>query len=86
MPQYPTHPRFLGKGFCFTVIAVALSFGMLSCFRENAQTPESKDAPFRPAEEFYAMRDYPVFRPDIRAYTAAIAEARQSACLRIGFS
>ncbi|MDZ4683084.1 MAG: hypothetical protein SGI94_21750 [Saprospiraceae bacterium] len=78
MPTTPTLPRISNKSLG-TVAAIVIVLGccLLKFVRENPEAAKSKDAPFRPAEEFYAMRDYPFFRPDIRAYTAAIAEARQ---------
>ncbi len=44
-------------------------------YEENEKQGEG----LRPMEAFYAMRDYPFFRPDIRAYAEAIAEARAGA-------
>lgn len=40
---------------------------------------EKRDSGLRPFEAFYAMREYPTFRPDIDTYTAALAEAHQIA-------
>jgi len=78
MPTTPTLPRISNKSLgAIAAIVFVLGCCILNFVRENPEVAKSKEAPFRPAEEFYAMRDYPFFRPDIRAYTAAIAEARQ---------
>jgi len=80
MPTTPALPRISNKSLgAIAAIVFVLGCSILNFVRENPEAAKSKDAPFRPAEEFYAMRDYPFFRPDIRAYTEAIAEARQSA-------
>jgi photosystem II stability/assembly factor-like uncharacterized protein len=39
---------------------------------------EKRDTGLRPFESFYAMRDYPVFRPDVQTYTSALSVARQA--------
>ncbi|MFM9950888.1 MAG: hypothetical protein ACKV1O_23330 [Saprospiraceae bacterium] len=78
MPTTPTLPNISNKSIgAIAAIAFVLGCFILNFVQKNPEATKSKDAPFRPAEEFYAMRDYPFFRPDIRAYTAAIAEARQ---------
>jgi len=78
MPTAPTLPRISKKSLgVLAAIVFVLGCSILNFVQKNPGTATSKAAPFRPAEEFYAMRDYPFFRPDIQAYTAAIAEARQ---------
>jgi photosystem II stability/assembly factor-like uncharacterized protein len=41
------------------------------------EAAEQRDSALLPFEAFYAMRDYPVFKPDVRAYTDAMELARQ---------
>jgi photosystem II stability/assembly factor-like uncharacterized protein len=43
----------------------------------EVETGEKRDTGLRPFETFYAMRDYPVFRPDVDAYIQALAAARR---------
>ena len=43
----------------------------------ESETGEKRDSGLQPFEAFYAMRDYPVFRPDVRTYVNALSEARQ---------
>jgi len=44
---------------------------------QSLEGVETKESGLRPSEAFYAMREYPVFRPDVRTYEAALANARQ---------
>lgn len=38
---------------------------------------EKRDTGLRPSEEFYAMREYPFFKPDVQTYVDALNDARQ---------
>lgn len=45
--------------------------------QESEEGSEKKDAGLWPAEWYYAIREYPTFRPDVKAYAQALAELRR---------
>ncbi|NUO02757.1 MAG: hypothetical protein HUU01_19285, partial [Saprospiraceae bacterium] len=68
------------KAGILAVMLLVIGGSLLNVVLESSQAGEDKtNLPFRPSEEFYAMRDYPFFRPDIGAYAAAMAEAWEDA-------
>lgn len=44
---------------------------------EENEATEKRDSGLWPMESLFAMRDYPVFHPDVNAYEAALSEVRQ---------
>lgn len=44
---------------------------------ETEESSEKKDAGLWPVEWFYAVREYPTFRPSVKAYAQALAELRR---------
>jgi len=86
MFQQQNRPTFPTRNIVVLAAAVlGLLYFMWSKMRDQRaqdtqgvenEAAEQRDSALMPFEEFYAMRDYPDFRPDVQTYAEAIAVAR----------
>lgn len=89
MFQRHTRQPFPTRNILVLAAAIlGMLYYMYQKLREKPQQPvqvietelqEPRDTGLRPMEAFYAMREFPEFRPDVAAYETALYEARQQA-------